>query len=192
MKKRMPINILNNEISQVMLLLEKLKVKDLKNFELLCLSSLDKLKKGKKIIFIGNGGSASDAQHLAAELVCKYKKKRKALAAIALTTDTSILTSIGNDLNFKYIFSRQIEAIGNKGDVLIAITTSGNSLNLIEAVKSANKKKLLTFCFSGNNGGKIKSFVNYPILIPSKITSQIQVAEILIGQSFCEFLENNC
>ena len=192
MKKRMPINILNNEISQVMLLLEKLKVKDLKNFELLCLSSLDKLKKGKKIIFIGNGGSASDAQHLAAELVCKYKKKRKALAAIALTTDTSILTSIGNDLNFKYIFSRQIEAIGNKGDVLIAITTSGNSLNLIEAVKSANKKKLLTFCFSGNNGGKIKSFVNYPILIPSKITSQIRVAEILIGQSFCEFLENNC
>ncbi len=128
---------------------------------------------------------------MAAELVCKYKKIRKAIPAISLTTDTSVLTSIGNDINFKFIFSRQIEAIGNKGDIAIAITTSGNSLNLIEAIKAAKKKKILTFCFSGNKGGKLKKFVDYPILIPSKITSQIQVAEILIGQIFCEYLENS-
>ena len=138
------------------------------------------VKNGKKIIFFGNGGSASDAQHLAAELVCKYKKKRKAIAGISLSTDTSIITSIGNDLDFKYIFSRQIEAIGNAGDIAIAITTSGNSRNLIEAVKAAHKKKITTYCFSGNNGGSIKKYVKFPILIPSKITSQIQVAEILI------------
>ena len=157
----------------------------------MCKKSLSSIKRGNKLIFFGNGGSASDAQHLAAELVCKYKKTRKAIPAISLATDTSILTSIGNDIDFKFIFSRQIEAIGKKGDVAIAITTSGNSKNLIEGIKLAKKKKILTFCFSGNNGGKLKKYVDYPILIPSKITSQIQVAEILVGQIFCEFLENN-
>ena len=103
-----------------------------------------------------------------------------------------ILTSIGNDIDFKFIFSRQIEAVGKPGDIAIAITTSGNSLNLIEGVKAAKKKKILTFCFSGNNGGKLKQYVDQSIIIPSKITSQIQVAEILIGQTFCEFLEDNC
>ncbi|MDB9802206.1 SIS domain-containing protein, partial [Candidatus Pelagibacter ubique] len=165
---------------------------NLKNFDILCLHALRAIKNGNKIIFFGNGGSASDAQHLAAELVCKYKKKRKAIAGISLSSDTSIITSVGNDLDFKYIFSRQIEAIGNHGDIAIAITTSGNSQNLIEAAKSAHKKKITTFCFSGNKGGKIKKYVKFPILIPSKITSQIQVAEILIGQIFCEFLEENC
>ena len=126
-----------------------------------------------------------------AELVCKYKKIRKAIPAISLATDTSILTSIGNDMDFKFIFSRQIEAIGKKGDIAIAITTSGNSNNLIEATKVANKKGILTFCFTGNSGGRLKKYVNYPILIPSKTTSQIQVAEILLGQVYCEFLESN-
>ena len=192
MRKTKPFKLLNTEIYQILQLLNNLKKFNPKNFEILCLKALQATKKRKKIIFFGNGGSASDAQHLAAELVCKYKKLRKAIPAISLSTDTSIITSIGNDLGFKYIFSRQIEAIGNQGDIAIAITTSGNSKNLIEAVKIAKKNKILTFCLSGNNGGKLKKFVDYPILIPSKITSQIQVAEILIGQSFCEFLENNC
>ena len=112
------------------------------------------------------------------------------MPAISLATDTSALTAIGNDFGFKHIFSRQIEAIGNKGDIALAITTSGNSPNLINAVKLANRKKIKTFCFSGNQGGKIKKYVNCPIIIPSKETSVIQVIEIMIGQIFCETLEN--
>jgi D-sedoheptulose 7-phosphate isomerase len=192
MVKHTPFKLLARESIGISSLLNDLQNKNLQNFDTLCLHALRAIKNGKKIIFFGNGGSASDAQHLAAELVCKYKKKRKAIAGISLSTDTSILTSIGNDLDFKYIFSRQIEAIGNQGDIAIAITTSGNSKNLIEAAKSSHKKKITTFCFSGNNGGKIKKYVKFPILIPSKKTSQIQVVEILIGQVFCEFLEENC
>ena len=186
-----PLNLLQKEIKDIEFLLLKTKSSNLKNFNKLCLKSLFAIKNKKKIIFFGNGGSASDAQHLAAELVVKYRRKRKALPAISLSTDSSVITSVANDFDFKYIFSRQIEAIGNKGDIAIAITTSGNSNNLVEGIKMANKKKLITFCFSGNEGGKIKKFAKYPILIPSKITSQIQVIEILIGQVFCEYLELN-
>ena len=159
------------------------------NFEILCKQSIKAINNNRKIIFFGNGGSASDAQHLATEFVVKYSKKRSALPAISLATDTSILTAIGNDFAFKNIFSRQIEAIGEKGDIAIAITTSGNSINLIEAIKAANKKKITTFCFSGNLGGKLKKYVKYPIIIPSKKTSAIQVIEIMIGQIFCEIVE---
>ncbi len=190
--KRKPLNLLMNEMEGVIHLISKIKKSNMKAFNKLCERSLRSIKNGNKIIFFGNGGSASDSQHLAAELVCKYKKIRKAIPAISLSTDTSILTSIGNDIDFKFIFSRQIEAVGRPGDIAIAITTSGNSLNLIEGVKVAKKKKILTFCFSGNNGGKLKKYVDYSIIVPSKITSQIQVAEILIGQTFCEFLEDNC
>ena len=192
MIKEKPFELLGREISDTLSLLNDIRNTKLKNFDILCLRALRAIKNGNKIIFFGNGGSASDAQHLAAELVCKYKKKRKAIAGISLSTDTSIITSVGNDLDFKYIFSRQIEAIGNQGDIAIAITTSGNSKNLIEAAKSAHIKKIATFCFSGNKGGKLKKYIKFPILIPSKITSQIQVAEILIGQILCEFLEENC
>lgn len=152
--------------------------------------SIVAINNNRKIIFLGNGGSASDAQHLATELTCKFKKKRRALPALALTTDTSALTAIGNDYGFKYIFSRQIEAIGNKGDILIAITTSGNSLNLIEALKIAKRKKILTFCFSGNNGGKLKRYTQYPIILKSNETDVLQVAEIAIGQIYCSILED--
>ena len=167
------------------------KLKFEKNFYILCKESIKAITKGKKIIFFGNGGSAADAQHLATELTVRFKKKRRALPAIALTTDTSALTAIGNDFGFKYIFSRQIEAIGNKGDICIAITTSGNSQNLIEAIKVANKKKLKTFCFSGNNGGKIKKYIKNSVIVPSFATADIQVVQIFIGQTLCNyFLEN--
>ena len=111
--------------------------------------------------FFGNGGSASDAQHLAAELVCKYKKKRKAIAGISLSTNTPVITSISNDIDFKYIFLRQIETIWNQGDIAIAITTSGNSKNLIEAAKSANKKKLLLFAYQATIVAKLKDMLNF-------------------------------
>ena len=160
------------------------------NFDTLCKKSIEAIKNNKKIIFFGNGGSAADAQHLATELTCKFKKRRRALPGLALTTDTSAITAIGNDFGFKYIFSRQIEAIGNIGDIAIAITTSGNSQNLIEATKAANKKKIITFCFSGNMGGKLKKFVQYPIIFKSKETDILQVVEIAIGQIYCSILED--
>ena len=180
-----------NEIKNLKKILDLIKQNENKNFITLCKKTLVSLKKKKKIIFFGNGGSAADSQHLAKELTVKYKKKRKAIAAIALTTDTSALTAIGNDFNFNKIFSRQLEAIGNSGDICIALTTSGNSMNLIEATKIAKKKNLITFCFSGNKGGKLKKYVDYPIIIPSNDTALIQIAELFLGQIFCDFLEKN-
>ena len=181
---------LNNEINNVIKILNNIKVKKNKNFEILIKKSIEAIKNKKKIIFYGNGGSASVAQHLETELTVKYKKKRHALPAISLATDNSTITAIGNDFGFENIFSRQLEAIGVKGDVAIAITTSGNSKNLIKAANVANKKGIYTFCFSGNGGGKLKKNTKFPIIIPSKNTSQIQVVEILIGQVYCEILEN--
>jgi D-sedoheptulose 7-phosphate isomerase len=184
-------NILKEEINQIIYIFQKIKNQEIdKNFIKLCKDSITAINKKKKIIFFGNGGSAADAQHLATELTSKYKKIRKALPALALTTDTSALTSIGNDFGFKYIFSRQLEAIGNAGDVAIAITTSGNSKNLIEAMKIAKKMGIKTFCFSGNKGGKIKKFVQYPIILDSNNTSVLQVIEIALGQIYCNIIEN--
>ena len=192
MRTNSPKKLLLSEIEKIENTLKNIKKKYIKNFDNLCYESLKTIKKKNKIIFYGNGGSASDAQHLAAELVVRYKKKkRNAISAISLATDTSIITATGNDFDFKYIFSRQIEAIAKKGDLAIAITTSGNSKNLIEAAKTLNKMKIKSFCFSGNEGGRLKKFINYPIIIPSANTSVIQVAEIMIGQVLCEFLENN-
>jgi D-sedoheptulose 7-phosphate isomerase len=191
----MNINKLNNIITKIFsqqkkdtIELFKKLILD-KNFNLLCKESIEAIKQNKKIIFFGNGGSAADAQHLATELTVRFKKNRRALPSIALTTDTSAITAIGNDFGFDYIFSRQIEAVGNKGDVCVAITTSGNSINLINGIKAANKKKIKTFCFTGNNGGKIYKYVNRSIIIPSNITANIQVAEIFVGQVYCEILE---
>ena len=125
------------------------------NFSKLYEYSINALK-NKKNNFYGNGGSASDSQHLATELVVRYKKNRRAIPAIALTADNSAITAISNDFNFKFIFSRQIEALGHRGDIAIALTTSGNSQNLIEAA-SYVKKGIITFCFSGNKGGNLKN-----------------------------------
>jgi D-sedoheptulose 7-phosphate isomerase len=184
-------NILKEEVKQIINIFKRIENQEIdKNFVKLCEVSITAIKKKKKIIFFGNGGSAADAQHLATELTSKYKKIRKALPALALTTDTSALTSIGNDFGFKYIFSRQLEAIGNTGDIAIAITTSGNSENLIEAMKIAKKRGIKTFCFSGNKGGKIKKFVKYPIILDSSNTSVLQVIEIALGQVYCNIIEN--
>jgi|TARA_B110000971_G_C19997056_1_gene494895 D-sedoheptulose 7-phosphate isomerase len=165
--------------------------KSRENFINLCTLSIKAIKNGNKIIFYGNGGSASDSQHLATELVVRYQKNRPAISSIALSSDNSMITAIANDFHFKKIFSRQLESIGRKGDICIALTTSGNSINLIEAAKVSKKKGILTFCFSGNKGGKIKKFTKYPIIIDSKIPSVIQVIELHFGQIFCGILENS-
>ncbi|MDC0074737.1 SIS domain-containing protein [Alphaproteobacteria bacterium] len=149
------------------------------------------IKSGKKIIFIGNGGSAADAQHLSTELTVRFSKNRKSIAAISLATDTSALTAIGNDLGFEKIFSRQLEAIGSSGDILIAISTSGNSKNIISAVNQANDQGIEVFVFTGNDGGDLASISKNIIYIPSNKTARIQEMHITIGQILCSALEQN-
>jgi D-sedoheptulose 7-phosphate isomerase len=190
MKKKLS-DLIRKEFFEIRSLLNYRKFINNKNFIKLIDETIVTIQNGGKIFFYGNGGSASDAQHLAAELVVKYKRKRKAIPAIALSTDTSILTATANDFSFNKVFSRQIEALGKENDISLAITTSGNSKNLIEAAKIAKKKKMKTFCFSGNKGGKLKRFIKYPIIINSNNTSVIQVIEITLGQIFCNIIENS-
>ena len=147
---------------------------------------IDTFHHGNKLLLCGNGGSASDCQHLATEFMVRYVKSRKPLPAIALTTDTSILTAHTNDFGFKQVFSRQIESLGTKGDCLIAISTSGNSENIIEAVKTAQRQHMQVIILTGNTGGQLAALSQYTILVPSTITARIQEAHILIGHWWCE------
>lgn len=142
-----------------------------------------------KILVAGNGGSAADAQHLSTELTVRLKHNRRALPCIALTTDTSALTAIGNDFNFNKIFSRQIEAIGSAGDLFIAISTSGNSKNIINALKIAKQKKIIIFGILGNNGGEAKKYCDESFIVKSKNASRIQEIHIIFYQLFCEKIE---
>lgn len=178
------------EITKLIRNLKLLNNIDKKNiFYNLIHKGIETFKNNGKIFFFGNGGSASDAQHLATELTVRFKKNRKALAAISLATDTSALTAIGNDFSFQQIFSRQIEAICNKNDLGIGITTSGNSKNIIKAVQECNKKKIPVFIFSGNNGGKCRKITKNIVPFPKTSISQIQTMQIFLGQLFCEIME---
>jgi D-sedoheptulose 7-phosphate isomerase len=149
------------------------------------------LKRGKKIFFCGNGGSAADAQHLAAELVVRLKKnsKRRALAAIALSTNASVLTACSNDFGFEQVFSRQIEALGQKEDCLVAISTSGRSKNVNLACKTAKEKDLLVISLLGGKGGSQARLSDYKIMVPSTDTPRIQEAHITIGHIICDLIE---
>ncbi|MEQ9116300.1 MAG: D-sedoheptulose 7-phosphate isomerase [Rickettsiales bacterium] len=148
------------------------------------------IQKGQKIIFAGNGGSAADSQHLAAEFVSKLSYNRPAMPAIAITTDTSALTAIGNDYGFEKLFSRQIEAIGNKGDIFIAISTSGNSKNIVEAINAAKKQNLYTVGLTGNSNSKMSDICDLIFCSPSKITPKIQETHIMIGHTICAIAED--
>jgi D-sedoheptulose 7-phosphate isomerase len=144
---------------------------------------------GGKLMFFGNGGSAADAQHLATELTVRYKTNRAAIAAIALTTDSSTLTAAGNDLGFERIFARQIEALGKPGDVAIAISTSGKSANVTAALKQAKAMKLVTAALGGKGGGDLKGLADHLLIVPSDITARIQEMHILLGQMLCGAVE---
>ena len=146
-------------------------------------------RKKKKLLVCGNGGSASDAQHFAAELVGRFKKNRISLPALALNTDTSAITAIANDYSYDTIFSRQIEGIGAKGDVLLVISTSGNSKNIVKAVRTAKKKELITVGLTGKNYSKVASECDYCISVPSKETSHIQELHIIILHLLCILIE---
>ena len=146
-------------------------------------------KKGGKLLVFGNGGSAADAQHLAGELVNRFKKERKPLAAIALTTDTSVLTAISNDYDYSLVFATQVEALGKKGDVALGISTSGNSPNVLKALEVAKSLGLYTVGLSGGEGGKMKGLCDYLILVPSKETPRIQEGHLLFLHLVSELVE---
>ena len=150
----------------------------------------DCLRTGGKLLFMGNGGSAADAQHLAAEFVGRFVLERRALPAIALTTDSSILTAIGNDYGFDVVFSRQIEALGGPGDVVIGISTSGNSPNVLAAMKVAAARGLKTIGLAGRDGGRLAREVDVALVVPSGVTARIQECHITIGHLLCELVEN--
>jgi D-sedoheptulose 7-phosphate isomerase len=150
---------------------------------------IDTLKNGGKVILMGNGGSAADAQHIAAELVGRYKMERKAFPAIAITTDSSIVTAVANDYGAAHIFTRQIEAHAKRGDSVIGISTSGKSANVIEAIKVARELGCRTFAFLGCGGGPMKDLVDISLVIDSKDTPRIQECHILIGHIICDLVE---
>lgn len=147
------------------------------------------LKKGGKAILFGNGGSAADAQHIAAELIGRFKKDREALAAIALTTNTSVITALANDYGYEVIFSKQIEALGEKNDIVIGLSTSGKAKNVILALKQAKKTGLKAIAFTGGDGGEIAKIADISLIIPSSVTARIQEAHITVGHIICELTE---
>ncbi len=148
------------------------------------------LKGGGKVLLCGNGGSAADAQHIAAELTGRYKSERKGLPAIALTTDTSALTAISNDYGYDRVFDRQVEALANKGDLLVGISTSGNSQNIISALTSAKSAGCQTLGFSGRAGGEMNKVCDINLVVPSTDTPRIQEIHILIGHILCQAVDN--
>jgi D-sedoheptulose 7-phosphate isomerase len=160
-----------------------------REFRRLYEASRDALARGGKLLFFGNGGSAADAQHLATELTVRYARNRQALAAIALTTDSSALTAIGNDFGFDQLFSRQIEAIGRSGDVAIGITTSGKSANVTRALKTARAGGLVAAALSGRDGGELVGLADPLLIVPSSTTARIQEMHITLGQMLCGALE---
>lgn len=147
------------------------------------------MKAGRKLMVCGNGGSAADAQHLVAEFVSRLTVDRPALRALALTTDTSILTAIGNDYSYNNVFERQVEALGNPGDVLLAISTSGNSKNCVKALKLAKSMGIHTVAYTGNNGGTMSAIANINVIIPSDTTMNIQESHLALEHIFCMVVE---
>ena len=147
------------------------------------------MKHGGKLMVCGNGGSAADSQHLVAEFVSRLTVDRPALRAVALTTDTSILTAIGNDYHYDNVFERQVEAIGNRGDVLMAISTSGNSKNCVKALRLAREMHIHTLSYTGNGGGAMKELSDINVIIPSSITMNIQESHLALEHIFCMCVE---
>lgn len=171
--------------------------KVVEEFKKQCISTVTKisqicasaLKVGNKILLCGNGGSAADCQHIAAELVGRFLKERHSLPAIALTVDTSILTAVGNDYGYSKVFERQVEGLGTPGDVLIGISTSGNSENIINALNLAKRKGLYTIAFTGYKDSKSSMIADFTLQVPSTVTARIQECHILSGHLICEYID---
>lgn len=159
-------------------------------FDDLCMMSLEVLKGGGKILLCGNGGSAADAQHIAAELTGRYLKDRKGIPAMALHSNSSHLTAVANDYGYEETFARMVEALGSKGDLLIAISTSGNSANILRAADQARKQDIYVAGWTGQTGGQLKALSELCLRIPSGDTARIQEMHIFLGHILCEFLEN--
>ncbi len=149
----------------------------------------DALRGGGQILWCGNGGSAGDSQHLAAEIVGRFRRERRGMASIALTTDTSVLTSIANDYGYEAVFARQVEALGRAGDVLVGISTSGNSHNVICALEAAKAQGLTTVAFTGEGGGRMAALVDHLFAVSSRDTARVQEAHILAGHMICDWIE---
>lgn len=149
----------------------------------------DCLLRGGKVLLMGNGGSAADAQHIAAEMVVRYQTSRRALPAIALTTDSSILTACSNDFGYEMLFSRQIEALAGSDDIVIGISTSGESNNVVEGLRAAREQQAKTIALTGSSGGSVADLADYTVAVPSGVTARIQEAHILIGHFWCQQID---
>jgi len=192
-EKNQQIELIKQQIASSILVKEKLLTdKVCSDMAQLVKIVLNAFNEGKKVFICGNGGSAADAQHIAAEFVVRFLpySNRPALPVIALTTDSSILTACGNDFGYEKVFSQQLKALGSPGDVLILITTSGNSKNLMEAALYAKKNGITTIGLLGGDGGSIKDLCNYSIVVPSNNTARIQECHILIGHIICQLVDD--
>ncbi|GAB3903003.1 D-sedoheptulose 7-phosphate isomerase [Mucilaginibacter boryungensis] len=187
------LNKILAQVQEHQRVIEKLSEKNfIDKIEAICRLIVDTIKRGNKVLLFGNGGSASDAQHIAAEFTGRFVKNRKAYPAIALTTDTSAITAISNDYGFERIFARQIEALAQTGDVVIGISTSGNSPNVILGLHEAKKQACKLIGFTGNDGGQMKDICDYCLTVDSDITARIQEAHILIGHIICSAIDDLC
>ena len=182
-------SIIKHEFSEHLKVSKKTMESICKPIEIAAKLCIDSLINGNKILIFGNGGSAADAQHIAAELVGRYKTERKGLSAIALTTDTSILTSVSNDYGYLYLFKRQVEALANDGDVLIGISTGGTSANVVSALKIAKKLGCQSIGFSGRDGGEFNSVCDVNLKAIAEDTPRIQEMHILFGHIICHLIE---
>ncbi len=181
-------NEINLHIQTILKLNEQLPLK----IKQACQMAVECIKNGGKVLLCGNGGSAADAQHIATEFTGRYKTERRGLPAIALTTDTSALTAIGNDYGFDRVFSRQVEALANENDLLIGISTSGNSENILRAFSMAKQIGCKTLGLSGRDGGKMNDMCDLNIIVPSDNTPRIQEMHILIGHIICQAIDDEC
>lgn len=191
-KKNIDTKMINQIINQHIEVAQDL-INHSKSIESICQITLDALKKNKKVIFCGNGGSASDSIHIVAELVGRFEKDRKGFSAIALSSNIANITAIGNDYGFENIFSRQIESLGEKDDILFCLSTSGNSINILNAVDKADKMGIYCIGLSGKDGGKLKTSNKCKelLIVDSNSTARIQEMHILIGHILCSFIERN-
>ena len=190
-KARTMDKIIQQRLSDHLEVLQKLMASDLPKKLEKCAEIVEKaLKEGHKVLFCGNGGSAADSQHLAAEFVGRFQKERKGLPAIALTVDTSILTAIANDYGYETVFARQVQALGETGDVLVGISTSGNSQNVLLAIKEAKTKGINCIGMTAEGGGKMAEECDICLAVPAKVTARAQEMHILMGHILCELVDH--